>query len=198
MELLLVPVGLLALLWVSVGPAPDLLLSFYGAESLQVLLQFTNDPISKSTMVVAIALGLAIAPSVYSLMEDAISGVPDSVRFASYALGATRLQTLQRVVFRMAMPGLVAAVMLGFGRAFGETMIVLMVTGNTPVANWDLLQGLRALTANLAIELPEADKESVHYRVLFLTACLLFVFTFIVNTLAEVLSQRIRRTTSEF
>ena len=145
---------------------------------------------------VAIALGLAISPSIYSLAEDAISGVPHSLRQASYALGATRLQTLRRVVLKVAFPGIVAAMMLGFGRAFGETMIVLMVTGNTPIADWDLFAGLRALTANLAIELPEAEVHSIHYQVLFLTACVLFSFTFIVNTLAELLRQRSRRVKS--
>ncbi len=83
--------------------------------------------------------------------------------------------------------------MFGFGRAFGETMIVLMVTGNTPIASWDLLEGLRALTANLTIELPEADVGSTHYQILFFTACILFGFTFLVNTVAELLRQRLRR-----
>ncbi len=153
-------------------------------------------PVGKTTILVAIALGFAISPSIYSLAEDAISGVPASLRQASYALGATRLQTLHRVVLRVAFPGIMAAIMLGFGRAFGETMIVLMVTGNTPIADWDLFAGLRALTANLAIELPEAELDSMHYKVLFLTACVLFTFTFVVNTLAELLRQRLRRNAS--
>lgn len=91
------------------------------------------------------------------------------------------------------MPGILAAIMMGFGRAFGETMIVLMVTGNTPVADWSLLEGLRAMTANLAIELPEADVNSTHFQLLFFTACILFGFTFLVNTFAELLRQRLRR-----
>ncbi|WP_100656019.1 ABC transporter permease subunit [Alteromonas flava] len=149
--------------------------------------------ISKTTLVVAIALGLAISPTIYSLAEDAIEGVPDSLKRASFALGATRLQTLRNVVLKVAFPGILAALMLGFGRAFGETMIVLMVTGNTPIADWDLLAGLRAMTANLAIELPEAEVGNAHYRVLFLTACLLFLFTFVINTFAELLRMRARR-----
>lgn len=148
---------------------------------------------SKTTLVVAIALGIAISPTIFSLAEDAIEGVPDSLKKASFALGATRLQTLRNVVLRVALPGIIAAMMLGFGRAFGETMIVLMVTGNTPVADWSLLSGLRAMTANLAIELPEAEVGNTHYRILFLTACLLFVFTFIVNSFAELLRMRARK-----
>lgn len=153
----------------------------------------TGTPISKTTLVVAIALGIAISPTIFSLAEDAIDAVPDGLKKASFALGATRLQTLRNVVLKVAFPGIIAALMLGFGRAFGETMIVLMVTGNTPVADWDLLAGLRAMTANLAIELPESEVGSVHYRVLFLTAFLLFLFTFAINTIAEILRLRARK-----
>ena len=102
-------------------------------------------PLGKTTTVVAIALGIAISPSIFSIVDDAIYGVPSSLKQASYALGATRVQTLQQVVFKVAMPGIIAAFMIGFGRAFGETMILLMVTGNTPIANWDFAEGLRTL-----------------------------------------------------
>ena len=95
-------------------------------------------------------------------------------------------------MLHVALPGIVAAIMLGFGRAFGETMIVLMVTGNTPISSWGLIEGLRALTANLAIELPEAEVTSAHYQILFFTACILCLFTFMVNTIAELLRQRLR------
>ena len=91
------------------------------------------------------------------------------------------------------MPGLVAATMLGFGRAIGETMIVLMVTGNTPIPEWSLFESLRALTANIAIELPEAEVGSALYTVLFFTASALFVFTFVFNTIAEGLRHRMRQ-----
>jgi phosphate transport system permease protein len=82
--------------------------------------------------------------------------------------------------------------MLGFGRAFGETMIVLMVTGNTAISDWNILEGLRSMTANLAIELSEASSDSSHFNILFLTAGILFIFTFIVNTAAEILRNRLR------
>jgi len=149
--------------------------------------------ISKTTIVVAIALGVAISPSIYSLAEDALFEVPESIKQASFALGATRLQTLRRVIIAVAMPSILSAVMLGFGRAFGETMIVLMVTGNTPISDWNILEGLRSMTANLAIELQESNVNSSHFNTLFLTASILFIFTFIVNTAAEILRKRLRK-----
>lgn len=149
--------------------------------------------ISKTTIVVAIALGVAISPSIYSLAEDALFEVPESIKQASFALGATRLQTLRRVIIAVAMPSILSAVMLGFGRAFGETMIVLMVTGNTPISDWNILEGLRSMTANLAIELQESNVNSSHFNTLFLTASILFIFTFIVNTAAEILRNRLRK-----
>lgn len=152
-----------------------------------------RDTHGKNTIVIAIALGLAISPSIYSLAEDAIYEVPLSLRRASYALGATRLQTLLNVVLKVAYPGLLSAIMLGFSRALGETMILLMVTGNTPMAEWDLVAGMRTLTANLAIELPEAKVGSIHYQVLFLTALLLLMFTMVINTIAELLRLRLRK-----
>lgn len=145
---------------------------------------------SKGTLVVSIALAIAIVPTIYTLAEDAIFGVPMHYQQASFALGATKLQTLNKVVLKAALPGIVSAVMLGFGRAFGETMIVLMVTGNTPVADWGIFSGLRTLGANLAIELPHSEVGSGHYRILFMMALLLFCFTFIINTIAEVIRNR--------
>lgn len=185
--------GVFLLGFVSVEYAPSLIFSLMGVDGFTLLAAESDSPIGKTTIVVALALGVAISPSIYSLAEDAINGVPNDLKHASFALGATRLQTLLYVVLHVALPGIVAAIMLGFGRAFGETMIVLMVTGNTPISSWGLIEGLRALTANLAIELPEADVSSAHYQILFFTACILFVFTFIVNTIAELLRQRIRR-----
>ncbi|MCU7553175.1 ABC transporter permease subunit [Alteromonas sp. ASW11-19] len=192
-EILFALAGIVVLGYISVMWAPQWVNLLFDTQGVSALAESTGSPIGKTTVVVAIALGVAISPSIYSLAEDAISGVPDHLKHASFALGATRLQTLIHVVLHVALPGILAAVMLGFGRAFGETMIVLMVTGNTPVSSWSLLEGLRALTANLAIELPEADLSSAHYQILFFTACILFAFTFVVNTLAELLRQRLRR-----
>ena len=184
--------GVFVLGYISVELAPSLIFSLMGVDGFTLLAAESESPIGKTTIVVALALGVSISPSIYSLAEDAIYGVPNDLKHASFALGATRLQTLIHVVIHVALPGIVAAIMLGFGRAFGETMIVLMVTGNTPISSWGLIEGLRALTANLAIELPEADVSSAHYQILFFTACILFAFTFVVNTVAEVMRQRIK------
>ena len=191
-ELLFAIGGVFFLGFISVEYAPALIFSVMGVDGFTLIASESNSPIGKTTIVVALALGVAISPSIYSLAEDAINGVPNDLKHASFALGATRLQTLLHVVLHVALPGIVAAIMLGFGRAFGETMIVLMVTGNTPISSWGLIEGLRALTANLAIELPEADVSSAHYQILFFTACILFLFTFLVNTIAELLRQHIR------
>ena len=149
--------------------------------------------LSKTAVVVSVALGIAIAPTIYTLIDDALYEVPDGVKQAAFALGATPVQTLFKVVLVVALPSIISAIMLGFGRAFGETMIVLMVTGNTPVADWDLFSGLRTLTSNLAIELQEAQLDSTLYHVLFLTAAILFVFTFIINTIASLLKRKMQR-----
>lgn len=148
--------------------------------------------ITKTTIIVALALGIAVAPTIYSLVDDALFEVPEGVKQASFALGATELQTLTKVVLVVALPSIVSAIMLGLGRAFGETMIVLMVTGNTPVADWDLLSGLRALTSNLTIELQESSVGTAHYHILFLTAAILFAFTFAINTIAALLKRRLQ------
>ena len=160
-----------------------------------ILLSETGNHLStelKNTFVLALALGIAIVPTVFTIAEDAIHQVPKSLPLASFALGASRSQTLLRIIIKVAMPGIVSAIMLGFARAVGETMIVLMVSGNTPLAEWDILEGIRTMTANLAIELPEAPPDSVHYQILFLVALLLFGFTFVFNTLAELLRIRLR------
>ncbi|MGQ8364820.1 ABC transporter permease subunit [Glaciecola sp. 1036] len=151
----------------------------------------TSVTLTKSSIVVALALGIAITPTIYTLVDDAIHDVPDGAKHAAFALGATEVQTLFRVVLVVAQPSIISAIMLGFGRAFGETMIVLMVTGNTPVADWDLLSGLRSLTSNLTIELQESSQGSTHFHILFLTAAILFAFTFVINTLASMFKNRL-------
>ena len=147
----------------------------------------------RNSIIIAIALGFAVIPIIFTIAEDAISNVPRNLTAASLALGASRWQTAWRVVLPSALPGVFSAVMIGFGRAIGETMIVLMATGNTPIMSWSLFNGLRSLSANIAVEIPEAPLNSSLYRVLFLSAVLLFVFTFIINTVAEALRQRFRK-----
>jgi len=146
----------------------------------------------RNALVVGVAMGFAVIPTIFSIAEDAIFSVPKHLTVGSLALGATPWQTLSKVVLLTASPGIFSAVMIGFGRAVGETMIVLMSTGNTPVMDLSIFQGMRTLAANIAVEMPESEVDSTHYRILFLAALVLFAFTFIFNTLAEVVRQRLR------
>ena len=147
----------------------------------------------RNAVVVGLAMGFAVTPLIFTLAEDAFRNVPKELSDASLALGATPWQTAVRVIVPPALPGVVSAIMLGLGRAVGETMIVLMATGNTPITEWNPLQGFRALSANLAVELPEAAHGGSLYRTLFLSALLLFAMTFVVNTIAEVIRARGRK-----
>ena len=146
----------------------------------------------RNALVVGIAMGFAVIPTIFSIAEDAIFSVPKHLTVGSLALGATPWQTMVEVVLLTASPGIFSAVMIGLGRAVGETMIVLMATGNTPVMDFSVFQGLRTLAANIAVEMPESEVDSTHYRVLFLAALVLFLFTFVFNTLAEIIRQRLR------
>mgnify|MGYP001365075847 CR=1 FL=1 len=147
----------------------------------------------RNAMVVGFAMGFAVIPTIYSIAEDALFGVPKSLSHGSLALGATPWQTLVKVVLPTASPGIFSAVMIGMGRAVGETMIVLMATGNTPIMNANIFEGMRTLAANIAVEMGESALGSSHYRILFLAALVLFLFTFVVNTLADLVRQRLRK-----
>jgi phosphate transport system permease protein len=149
--------------------------------------------VQRNTLVVGFAMGFAVIPIIYTIAEDALNAVPEHLRGASLACGATPWQTATRVILPTATSGVFAAVMIGMGRAVGETMIVVMAAGNTPIMDWNIFNGLRALSANIAVELPEAVRNGTLYRVLFLAALTLFVMTFVVNTLAEVVRQQFRR-----
>lgn len=146
----------------------------------------------RNSLVVGIAMGFAVTPNIFSIAEDAIFSVPKHLTSGSLALGATPWQTLVGVVLLTASPGIFSAVMIGLGRAVGETMIVLMATGNTAVMDFSMFSGFRTLSANIGVEMPEAGVGETHYRLLFLSALVLFAFTFIVNTLAELVRQRMR------
>ena len=147
----------------------------------------------RNAMVVGFAMGFAVIPTVYSIAEDAIFTVPRHLSDGSLALGATSWQSLYHVVLPMASPGIFSALMIGLGRAVGETMIILMATGNTPIMDINIFEGMRTLAASIAIEVPESEVSSTHYRILFLAATVLFLFTFVVNTVAEVVRQQLRR-----
>ena len=147
----------------------------------------------RNALVVSLAMGFAVSPLLFSISEEALSNVPSSLRAASLALGATSWTTAWRVVLPTASPGILAALLIGFGRAVGETMIVLMATGNTPMVDFSIFNGLRSLAANLAVELPEAPVYGTLYRTLFLSALLLFCLSIAANTLAEFVRARMRQ-----
>ncbi len=190
---LLIPLVILVV-WISFSlnhPLESLLFGGNTQQWLDTELGVSFD--QRNSLVVGIAMGFAVIPTIFSITEDAIFGVPKHLTNGSLALGATTWQTLTRVVILTASPGIFTAVMIGFGRAVGETMIVLMATGNTPVMDFSIFQGMRTLSANIAVEMPESEVDSTHYRVLFLAALVLFMFTFFFNTIAEVVRQRLRK-----
>jgi len=190
---LLIPVVLLggALSFILGDVLERLLLSGDYRTWLLSVLGLTYD--QRNSLVVGIAMGFSVIPIIFTITEDSLSNVPQHLVAGSLALGATRWQTAIRVVLPTASPGIFSAIMIGFGRAVGETMIVLMATGNTPVMDWSIFNGFRALSANIAVELPEAPEGGSLFRVLFLAALLLFLMTFILNTAAELVRLRLRK-----
>ncbi len=188
---ILVPAIVFAV-WACVSLSPSVEVAFFNGSMRQ---WFTDVGITydqRNAMVVGIAMGFAVIPTIFSIAEDAVFNVPKHLTQGSLALGATPWQTMLGVVLLTASPGIFSAVMIGFGRAVGETMIVLMATGNSPVMNFNIFEGMRTLSANIAVEMPEAAVGGTHYRILFLAALVLFGFTFVLNTIAEVVRQRLR------
>jgi phosphate transport system permease protein len=192
-ELLVIAPMLVIGAWVAMTIAPaveSVLFSGDARQWLSTTLGVTYD--QRNSLVVGLAMGFAVIPIIFTISEDAFSSVPSSLSAASLALGASRWQTAVRVVIPTASPAVFSAIMVGFGRAVGETMIVLMATGNTPVLDWSILNGFRTLSANIAVEIAEAPQGGTLYRTLFLSGALLFVMTFMLNTIAEVIRQRLR------
>lgn len=191
-SLVLVPVILLSV-WLGMGLSAPLENALFEGNMPQWLTRNLGVGFDqRNALVVGFAMGFAIIPIIFSISEDAVYGVPRHLTVGSLALGATRWQTLVRVVLLTASPGIFSGVMIGLGRAVGETMIVLMATGNTAIMDMNIFQGFRALSANIAVELPESEVASTHFRVLFLAAMVLFLITFAFNTVAELVRQRLR------
>lgn len=177
-----------------IAAIPSVVLGFIG---LTVLVPFIKNlfdlPTGLSALAGAITLAFMALPTITSIAEDAITALPREYREASYALGANKLQTIFYVLLPAARLGILAATMLGVGRAIGETMAVLMVTGNAAVIPHSFLQPVRTLTATIAMEMGEVAKGSLHYGALFAIGLVLFVITFIVNFIADIVVQRQRR-----
>ncbi len=167
--------------------------SLLAATGLDLRGSVVDTYVQRNALIVGFVMGFAVIPIIYTVAEDALNSVPEHLRAASLGAGATPWQTAWRVIVPTAMSGLFSATMIGFGRAVGETMIVLMAAGNTSILEWNVFNGFRTLSANIAVELPEAVQGSTHYRMLFLAALVLFIMTFVVNTVAEVIRQRFRR-----
>ena len=179
-------------MYFAMGYSTELELWLFNGDARVYLAQHGIDFDQRNALVVGFAMGFAVIPTIFTIAEDAIFSVPKHLSDGSLALGATQWQTLTHVVLLTASPGIFSAVMMGLGRAVGETMIVLMATGNTPIMDWNIFEGMRTLSATMAVELPESEVGSTHYRLLFLVALILFSFTFLVNSLAEWVRQRLR------
>jgi phosphate transport system permease protein len=158
----------------------------------RLIIRYTDADVGVNLLNGAVLLALMSIPVIVSLAEDAFKAVPDSYREASLAMGATRWQTVYSVLLPAARSGLIGAVLLGFGRAIGETMAVLMATGHAVYVPGSVFDPVRTLTANIAAELGEAPAQSTHYQVLFLIGVLLFLITFVVNLTAGIFIRKER------
>ena len=147
----------------------------------------------RNAIIIGLVIGFAVVPIIFSIAEDAIYSVPKNLKDGSLAMGATHWQTLIKIVLPTASSGIFSAIMIGLGRAVGETMIVLMATGNTPITNMNIFEGMRTLAANIAVEIAETEADSTHFRLLFLSALVLFGFTLFINSTAEVMRERLIR-----
>jgi phosphate transport system permease protein len=172
---------------------PSVVLGFFALIVLATALQSAFGYQSRlNAFVAGVALGFAIIPVVFSISEDALTSVPRSYTQAALALGASKWQAAWKVVLPAAIPGVFAAVVLGFGRAIGETMIVLMASGNASIMSWNLFDSTRTITATIAAELAETVVGGHHYRMLFLLGTLLFAVTFLSNLVADVVIHRLK------
>jgi phosphate transport system permease protein len=172
---------------------PSVVLGFFALIVMASFLQHClGYPSRLNAFTAGAALGLAVIPVVFSIAEDALTSVPHSYTQAALALGAAPWQVAWKIVLPAALPGVFAAVVLGFGRAIGETMVVLMASGNASIVSWNLFDSTRTITATIAAELAETVFGGHHYRVLFMLGTLLFAITFLTNLLAETIIFRLK------
>ncbi len=170
---------------------PSVVYGFFGLIVIVPLLQQVFGlPVGESGLAGSIVLAIMALPTIVTVAEDAMRNCPRSLREASLALGATKWQTISRVVIPASMSGIASGVVLGIGRAIGETMAVLMVTGNAAVVPTSILEPLRTIPATIAAELGEAPAGGAHYQSLFLLGVILFFITFIINLCVEYISSR--------
>lgn len=173
---------------------PSVVIGFIGLLVLSPIIRSTfHLPTGLTALTGSIMLAFMSLPTIVSIAEDAITAVPIEYRTASLALGATKWQTIRRVVVPAARSGIFAAIMLGIGRAIGETMTVLMVTGNAAVIPHTIFEPVRTMTATIAAEMGETVQYSPHYSALFAVGLVLFVITFLINLLADVALHRTER-----
>ena len=173
---------------------PSVVLGFF---ALVVLASWVQDGLGLTYrlngLVAALGLSLTVVPVVFTISEDALQTVPRSLVEASHALGARRYQTILQVVLPAAIPGIAAAIVLGFGRAIGETMIVLMASGNAAVVDlFDATSSVRTVTATIAAELGEVSRGDAHWRVLFLLGVLLFTITYLLNQAGRAITEHLQ------
>ncbi|MDR1006536.1 MAG: phosphate ABC transporter permease subunit PstC [Bacteroidales bacterium] len=170
---------------------PSVVYGFFGLAVLVPLVQRTFAlPVGETAFSAGIVLAIMALPTIISVAEDALRSISPAMREASLALGATKWQTIYRVVIPCAKSGLLAAIVLGIGRAVGETMAVLMVSGNAAVMPHSLFESVRTIPATIAAELGEAPSDGTHYQALFMLGCILFIFTSIVSIAAEIITKK--------
>lgn len=172
---------------------PSVVIGFIGIKIVAPFIKnMFNLSIGLTALTGAVMLAFMSLPTIISISEDAINAVPNRFRHASMALGATKWETTFRVVFPTASSGILAAVMLGLGRIVGETMAVLMLTGNSPRIVFSLLQPVRTITATIAAEMGESAQGSLHYSALFAIGLILFLITFAINFIGDSFARRVR------
>ncbi|KXB03902.1 phosphate ABC transporter permease [candidate division MSBL1 archaeon SCGC-AAA261F19] len=169
-----------------IAAIPSVVLGLFGLLVLApIIADLSGIPSGLNALTASILVGFMALPTIISISEDALSSVPKSYEEASYALGATRWETIRKVTVPAAKSGIIASLMLGFGRVIGETMVVLMVAGNAIAMPKSFLDPVRPMTANIAMEATEVVQGGIHYQALFAIATFLFIMTFGVNTIAD-------------